>query len=182
MGGSDHGSTRRIFNVFFVFCISGLWHGASWNFVLWSLANWLFLLPKLFTGHFDITMSKWAKNDFQKVLLDAFRIIKTFLLVSLIWIFFRVGSVSEIKFIFSQIFSSSFFTIPEFRFMENSYVVGVLVIFFLLIEWFGRSGDFALKNLLKGHSKPFRWSFYYFLILIMLYKSGQEQTFIYFQF
>lgn len=182
MGGSDHGSIRRIFNVFFVFCISGLWHGASWNFVLWSLANWFFLLPKLFTGHFDITVSKWVKNDFQQVLLDAFRIIKTFLLVSLIWIFFRVGSVSEIKFIFSQIFSSSFFTIPEFRFMENSYVVGVLVIFFLMIEWFGRSGDFALKNLLKGQSKAFRWSFYYFLILIMLYKSGQEQTFIYFQF
>jgi hypothetical protein len=76
----------------------------------------------------------------------------------------------------------SFFTIPEFTYIENSFIVGVLVIFFLVIEWFGRYGDFALQNLLKGRSKVFRWSFYYFLILIMIYKSGNEQTFIYFQF
>jgi hypothetical protein len=107
---------------------------------------------------------------------------KTFLLVSLIWIFFRIESITEIKLIFSQIFSLSFFTIPEFRFIENSFTVGVLVIFFLMIEWFGRDGDFALQNLLKGRAKVFRWSFYYFLILLMVYENGNEQTFIYFQF
>jgi D-alanyl-lipoteichoic acid acyltransferase DltB (MBOAT superfamily) len=182
MGGSDHGRLRRMFNVFFVFCISGLWHGASWHFVLWSLANWLLLTTEVFAGHFDIAMNKWVKNGFQQSLFDGFRMAKTFLLVSLIWIFFRIESITEIKLIFSEIFSLSFFTIPEFTYIENSFIVGVLVIFFLVIEWFGRYGDFALQNLLKGRSKVFRWSFYYFLILIMIYKSGNEQTFIYFQF
>jgi D-alanyl-lipoteichoic acid acyltransferase DltB (MBOAT superfamily) len=134
MGGSDHGRLRRMFNVFFVFCISGLWHGASWHFVLWSLANWLLLTTEVFAGHFDIAMNKWVKNGFQQSLFDGFRMAKTFLLVSLIWIFFRIESITEIKLIFSQIFSLSFFTIPEFRFFENSFTVGVLVIFFLMIE------------------------------------------------
>lgn len=182
LGGGNLGSLRRIFNVFFVMCVSGLWHGASWNFVLWSLANWLFLIPKLFTGRLDESINKWLKNDLLLGVFDFFRIIKTFLLVSLIWIFFRVTSITKIKLIFTQIFSLSFFTTPAFAHIENSYVVGVLVLFFLVVEWCGKDGDFALQKLLKRRLKVVRWSFYYFLILLMVYESGHEQTFIYFQF
>lgn len=44
LGGSHHGEPRTFINLIVVFLITGLWHGASWNFVLWGAFHGLFLL------------------------------------------------------------------------------------------------------------------------------------------
>ena len=49
LGGNRKGSVRTIFNLFAVWALTGLWHGASWNFVLWGLYFFVFIsLEKLF--------------------------------------------------------------------------------------------------------------------------------------
>ena len=51
LGGNRRGKARQIFNLFVVWALTGLWHGASWNFVLWGLYFFVFLvIEKLFLG------------------------------------------------------------------------------------------------------------------------------------
>jgi D-alanyl-lipoteichoic acid acyltransferase DltB (MBOAT superfamily) len=52
LGGSRGGWLSRIRNIFIVFILSGLWHGAQWKFIIWGLLNALFVLPALLSsGH-----------------------------------------------------------------------------------------------------------------------------------
>ncbi len=52
LGGNRKGECRTIFNLLVVWALTGLWHGASWNFVLWGLFFFVFIaLEKLFLGH-----------------------------------------------------------------------------------------------------------------------------------
>ena len=48
MGGNRKGAARQIFNLFVVWALTGLWHGASWNFVLWGLYFFVFLMLEKF--------------------------------------------------------------------------------------------------------------------------------------
>lgn len=51
LGGSRRGLTRTVFNLFIVWLLTGLWHGASWNFVLWGLYFFVFIaVEKIFLG------------------------------------------------------------------------------------------------------------------------------------
>ena len=78
LGGNRHGFARQIFNLLVVWALTGLWHGASWNFVLWGALNGVFIcLEKLFLG-------KWLKK-----LPKACRHIYTLLLVNLGWALFN---------------------------------------------------------------------------------------------
>ncbi|MDD6175938.1 MAG: MBOAT family protein [Firmicutes bacterium] len=53
LGGNRCSSARHIFNLFIVWFLTGLWHGASWNFVMWGLYFFVFLvLEKYFIGKF----------------------------------------------------------------------------------------------------------------------------------
>ena len=48
LGGNRRGAARQIFNLFVVWALTGLWHGASWNFVLWGLYFFVFLMLEKF--------------------------------------------------------------------------------------------------------------------------------------
>jgi hypothetical protein len=53
---------------------------------------------------------------------------------------------------------------------------------FMVIEWAGREGNFALERFGLKWNKPFRWGFYFLLGITILLFSGNKQQFIYFQF
>ncbi len=81
LGGNKKGKLRTYVNLFIVFALTGLWHGASWNFVGWGLYH----------GFFSII----ERLGFSKVLKKAkgLNVVYTFLVVLVGWIFFRVESV-----------------------------------------------------------------------------------------
>jgi len=94
LGGSRVGNVRWILNIVIIFFISGLWHGASWTFVVWGLLHGAFyLLERGFTKAFNLKFKSGLSVI--NVLLG----IKTFLLVSFIWIFFRAESFEKAKLI-----------------------------------------------------------------------------------
>ncbi len=89
LGGNRKGEIRRQFNLFTVFLISGLWHGASWNFVIWGALHGIFSI-----------VGDWNKKLWKKIGLyfpgnkgvRLFNVLLTFALVTLAWVFFRNSS------------------------------------------------------------------------------------------
>lgn len=90
LGGNRKGTFRKYINTLIVFGVSGLWHGASWNYVAWGLLHAFYKI----TG--DIK-NRLLKNRLkEKALTFSVKIRKcviTFLLVDFAWIFFCSGQL-----------------------------------------------------------------------------------------
>lgn len=95
LGGNRKGAVRRRINVFIVFLLSGLWHGANWTFVMWGLLHGLAVtfLP----GN--------GKADAPRSLRTAFFVVANFVLVTFLWIFFRSPNVAAAFSYIAKIFS-----------------------------------------------------------------------------
>ena len=94
LGGNRVGIPRYILNIFITFLLSGLWHGASWTFVIWGLLHATLLLLE----------SGWNRLLPGSNRNRIFHTLFCFILVSLCWIFFRAPSLSEAFTIFHRIF------------------------------------------------------------------------------
>ena len=58
----------------------------------------------------------------------------------------------------------------------------ILIIFFIVVEWLGRSEQYAIESCGMKWKKIYRWSFYFVIIALIFVFNGKEQQFIYFQF
>jgi len=124
LGGNRVSNKWRLyFNLWLVFLVSGLWHGASWNFVLWGAFHGIFLiLDRLFLLNFLEKIGRVPATLF------------TFFTVAMAWVLFRLESWNDAKLFYSQLFDWK-----DVKFIElnNSfYLVLLLAILFSII---GRS-------------------------------------------
>jgi D-alanyl-lipoteichoic acid acyltransferase DltB (MBOAT superfamily) len=81
LGGNRKGKIRTYFNLFMTMLLGGLWHGASWKFVVWGVLHGLALVVEKFFGQFI----KLPKNVFVRTI----QVILTFHFVVFCWLFFR---------------------------------------------------------------------------------------------
>jgi len=108
----------------------------------------------------------------------------TFSLTVFAWIFFRAENLAHALSYISEIFSSSFFTKPSLL-MKHTLLTKplyLLIFIFILIEWLGRQQQYAIAVVTNSWPKAIRYGFYYLIIIGILWFSGKEQQFIYFQF
>ena len=182
LGGSRGGTSMKVRNTFIIFIVSGFWHGANWTFIIWGALNAIFFLPVLLTknnrNHIDIV----AKGKFLPTLKDLFLISITFALTNFAWIFFRAENIGHAISYISEIFSPSLFGIPSFTRMDKALTTTILIVIFVLVEWFGRENQYAIENISTKWKRPFRHALYYSIIFAIFWFGGKEQTFIYFQF
>jgi alginate O-acetyltransferase complex protein AlgI len=178
LGGSKGGTWMKIRNTFIIFIVSGFWHGANWTFIVWGLLNALYFLPLLLTNNNRNNLHIVAHDRFLPSYKEFFQMMLTFCFTVLAWIFFRADNVSQALIYLQKVFSMSLFYFPQVKFL---YILG-LVVLFVCIEWIGRKYAFAIAQLFHRKPAPIRWSFYYMLIMFIIYFAGQEQEFIYFQF
>jgi alginate O-acetyltransferase complex protein AlgI len=179
LGGSKRGMSIQIRNTFIIFLVSGFWHGANWTFIIWGALNAIYILPSIILKSNRNNLEIVAKGKILPNLKDTFNILITFLLATLAWIFFRSENIQQSLQIISQIFSPTFFSLPE---ITGDRILKILLLLFLIIEWFGRESDFAISKNPLFRKSFFRWTFYVITLLAVEYYSGQEQQFIYFQF
>ena len=181
LGGSRGGTGKKIRNTFVIFIVSGFWHGANWTFIVWGALNALYFLPLLLANknrnHLDII----AKGRYLPSSKEFLLMISTFVLTMVAWIFFRAENLEH-----AISYVSKLLLAPHTYFSLGTYspysTTLILVCFFLLIEWLGREGNFALSNFGKNWNRPLRHAFYYSLIFMIFWFGGKEQQFIYFQF
>lgn len=182
LGGSKGSRFKVVRNTFIVFLVSGFWHGANWTFVAWGLWHAIAFLPLLLLNKNRVNLNNISDQRVLPSLKEFGSIVSTFAIVVLGWIFFRAESLTESVFFFKSIFSTSLFTTPAFEGIDKAGIIGLLVLFFLTIEWFGRNSTFAIEKLDFLKSTFFRYSFYYGLIILIFIFGAKQEEFIYFQF
>jgi D-alanyl-lipoteichoic acid acyltransferase DltB (MBOAT superfamily) len=175
LGGSRCSKWKIIRNVFIVWAVSGLWHGANWTFVCWGLFHAVLLaiynLLSINTKYKD-TVTLNVKSIFQMGL--------TFFLAMIGWIIFRAESLSQVGGYFEAMVSNQFI---DFSMLYGKKAV-VFAAVMLFVEWLQREKEHALQFPEIKVFKPavVRWGVYFLLTIIILGVHGSSQTFIYFQF
>jgi len=172
LGGNRVKLPRWSCNIMLVFMVSGLWHGASWTFVAWGALHGLLLLGE---GFYRKLFNARTKN--YGAVSSFLGIVKTFVLTSLIWIFFRAESFQNAKDMFSALMFN--YELPS---NLNDFAIALVFSFLLIVA------DLFLYNSriderLKVAPLLARWSVYTVLIFLLMTLSGtQKFAFIYFQF
>lgn len=182
LGGSRGSKIKVIRNVFIIFIISGLWHGANWTFIFWGLLHALIYIPVLLLGRNTIYKNICiGEGRFFPSLNEFLRVILTFLIVTFSWIFFRSESIADAFNYISCIINDFSFTSyhhPKGYRMWDYYI---LMILFVLYEYIIRKDERSPFNF---KSKTIRFIAYTIAILgmILFYDDNIDRSFIYFQF
>ena len=159
LGGSRVNNYVRVRNVFFVFIVSGFWHGASWTFIIWGLIHFIFYIPYLIT-RFKNTIDEFEKR------IGLINYFLTFSIVSFGWVFFRASTFSDALILLKRVFEDSTYFGYDFLI----YDVLILIIFLLFEYKAYRNKNFLINAM------PF------LLVLIAFMRVTSSNTFIYFQF
>lgn len=174
LGGSRQGLSKSVRNTFIIFLVSGFWHGASWNFIVWGFIHACGFLPLLLLKRNRKNTDTVALNKHLPSLKELRQMILTFVFVTFAWIFFRAENLeSAIGFI------SCIFTNWTQLGMISGKSIVVLGSILLLIDWYLRHNE---RQLRVPTWQPLRMAIYFSFALAIWLKLGGEQTFIYFQF
>ena len=99
LGGNRVTIPRWYLNLFLVFLVSGLWHGANWTFIIWGALNGFYLVFALLTREIRNKFNKFFFLDRIKFL----SILTTFILIAFSWIWFRANNVASAVYIIKHI-------------------------------------------------------------------------------
>ncbi len=178
LGGNRGSMAVRIRNIFLIFAVSGFWHGANFTFIVWGALNALYFMPLMLLNRNRNNLGNAAEGRILPSIREAYQIGLTFSLTLLAWIFFRAESVSHAIAYLGGVFSLSLFSIPEV-FPKR---ICLTIVMFLAFEWLQRDKQHALQIETTRFPTLVRWGLYYFLLYMILYRGGEQQQFIYFQF
>ncbi|KAB7530104.1 MBOAT family protein [Flagellimonas olearia] len=183
LGGSRGGTWMKVRNTFIIFMVSGFWHGANWTFIVWGAINAIYFLPLLLTNKNRDNLGIMAQGRYFPTAKESLLMLKTFGLTVFAWIFFRAENIGHAFDYISGIFSDSLFKAPMFLDGERYQLTLILVLVFMLLEWKGREGEYAIAQLGQEWHRPMRWGFYSLILFaIGMFMPSNESPFIYFQF
>ncbi len=182
LGGSRGNTLMKIRNTFIIFIVSGFWHGANWTFIIWGALNAVYFLPLLLLNKNRINTNTVAEGRYLPNLKEFFQMGFTFAFTVFAWIFFRAVSVEHALNYVSTVFSKSLFTVPYFTGIRHGLQTFVLIIIFIVTEWFGRNDRYAIEKTGLTWPGPLRRAMYYSIVIAIFLFMGKQQQFIYFQF
>ena len=123
-----------------------------------------------------------AKDKLFPGFTDLLKMLLTFGLTCIAWVFFRARDIEHALSYLAEVFSPSLFTHLAFDGQEKLLNMTYVLVFFVIIEWLGRDQEHAIAKLGYNFKRPIRWAIYYGILLLMIYMRGTQQEFIYFQF
>lgn len=177
----DYGNWGLILAVLINFTLIGIWHGASWNFVLFGFLHGCYYIPLILRGTI-FKSKKIAKNRQYPSLKEFGNMIGTFILVMFSIVLFRTSSILDAFDYWKSLFSTSIFTVPVINGRLNALITLFFILLLLIVEWFQRDKDHGLQLEFVKY-RPLRFGIYYGIIICIVFfgASGGNQ-FIYFKF
>lgn len=178
LGGNRKGKLRQYLNLFITMFLGGLWHGASWNFVLWGSLHGIALVAHKVWMTFTGSRVGERGNPIRRLV----NVAVTFHIVALGWIFFRNSSLDNSITMIGQIFRAFHGEVLEQFITGYSGVVALIALAVVLHFVPSR-----LKNTIKTQFEKMPLWTYAVVLIAVIYitiqmKSTEIQPFIYFQF
>ena len=175
LGGSRVKFGRWAFNILVVFVLSGIWHGAAWTFLFWGFAHGLLHIVEKFMKN-KMPLPE-AKSKAGRWTLDAFRVLKTFILVTLFWVMFRATDFANMK----DVLVSMFANFGSGQALAVDWRIWIYLGLFIMTDFL--LFDTRFDDWCENKPAILRWVIYSALIfMIIVCSSVNNFPFIYFQF
>lgn len=193
LGGNRCSKAKKYCNLMITFLVSGLWHGASWHYVVWGAlhgiyqvaAECTYKLRRKMIGVLKVKTDCFSYRLMQRMI--------TFVFVSLIWLFFRAETLTAAFLMCKKIFfelnptvllGDAIYNLGLNGLQLSCLVIAILVL--IVVDCLHEKGK-SISEFIKKQNLVFRWMVYYVAILIILMSVvqtfGQDAgAFIYFQF
>lgn len=192
LGGNRVSMPRMYFNLFFVFLVSGFWHGANWTFIVWGAMHGFYLVFALFTKDIRQKMCDTIGITRHKTLDRILDNTITFALAAIAWVFFRASNIYVATGIIRKIthMPSELWEVVRTRKLASLGLPGINNV---LVPCFGLILFLELVHILQERVHieqrfgklplTVRWAVYYAGALAIIYLGVfEERQFIYFQF
>lgn len=175
LGGNRCSKSRMYFNLWIVFLLSGFWHGANWNFLIWGAYHGIWLV-----------FERMGLKKFYEKIGEIPSVIITFVIVLVGWVFFRIESFHDATTFISRMFAF------DFNMMENVYdnqffftlIIAVVLSFICLFPFGKKIYDFVFYT---NYNKTQNIIVWIIAVITLLFCLGALNTagfspFIYFRF
>lgn len=113
LGGSKYNTCKSIRNIFIVFILSGLWHGANWTFITWGVMNAIYFIPSFCMKKNRKYLTIIAESSKLPTASEFLNMVITFVLNTISWIVFRSKDLSEALSYIRNIFKISILNFPN---------------------------------------------------------------------
>lgn len=188
LGGNRTRKSRWMLNLFLVFLISGIWHGANWTYVVWGALHGLFLMVAIVKD--DIFEKKGIQFSKNNKLIHWINVFITFQLACFAWIFFRANSIHDAFTIIEKIGYGEY-SITRFidsvsvladnpkNFSRTLFIMLLMGLFYIIDPFI----DKVIKGRILLPKLYMKYALYSFITAsIILFGFFGEVSFIYFQF
>ena len=173
------GKWGLILSITINFAICGLWHGASWTYVLFGVLNGIYFIPVILGDKMYKKRKKGAKYS----VVDFLKMVMVFSMFMLSLLIFRASSMTDFFHQMSHLFSGSLFEVPYIPFNKPLIIqTSIFIVVMFVAEWFTKQYDFPLFKIEQKLSKPLRYTVYYLILIAILVFQTKTENFIYVQF
>lgn len=132
LGGNRKGPKRTYVNIFIIFLVSGIWHGAGWTFLIWGTMH----------GLASIICRYWKLAGFKMNSVLAW--VTTFLFVHFAWVFFRALTLEDALSVLKAMLGLNGFNVPIDAELLSTFAatpleLSITILFGLLISWYAKN-------------------------------------------
>ncbi len=179
LGGNRKSNSRTYANLLTVMIIGGLWHGASWNFLIWGALHGGYLaihkiIIKKFPKLEDSNLLKSRKAKF-------FSIILTQYFVFLAWVSFRVEDINALPYVLYKYVVWDFATDATIQILQHNKLPIFLIVGFFILNYISYKKD-IVKKLSEIKIRYWILCLFTIMTLILLFYDPFPEEFIYFRF
>ncbi|MCV6604999.1 MAG: MBOAT family protein, partial [Porticoccaceae bacterium] len=174
LGGNKRGPVRTYINLMATMLLGGLWHGASWTFVVWGGLHGVYL-----------AVERWLKQRFKgaqiarTILFRIFLALVTYFFINITWVFFRAQSFDKA---FSMVKSMFGFNPQGVNVLATVYIVQVLVVTIAMVAIHWRMRDTSVEAVVQRMPWLLVGTIWGLMLFLIIITQGGGDAFIYFQF